>query len=265
MKADKHPLQKLGLRLGTTSYIIPADILPNLRFLAGRVDDVELVLFESDEYSNLPSKSDVAEMAGIAAGANLTYTVHLPLDAWPGASDEGVRKNSMGKWLRVMDLMETLNPFAWIVHLNDPPPPSSASKLAAWQEQCAKSLEELSARVDPRLLCVETLSYDYRMAWPMAEANKCSVCLDVGHLVLNHYNVRAYCDAWLPYARVLHVHGVDATGRDHVDLRHLDPAMLGCLLNRLTAENQMPRVITLEMFSRMDMETSMIALERVLS
>ncbi len=29
-----------------TSYIVPADILPNLRYLAGKVQDVELVLFE---------------------------------------------------------------------------------------------------------------------------------------------------------------------------------------------------------------------------
>ena len=42
-------------RIGTTSYIIPADILPNVEYLAPQVDDVELVLFETDEYgSNLP-------------------------------------------------------------------------------------------------------------------------------------------------------------------------------------------------------------------
>ena len=70
-------------RLGTTSYIVPDEILPNLRFLADRVDDVELVLFESDEYSNLPTKSDVAEMGRIANDNDLTFTVHLPLDAWP--------------------------------------------------------------------------------------------------------------------------------------------------------------------------------------
>ena len=42
----------LPFRLGTTSYIIPADILPNVRYLADKVDDIELVLFEADDYSN---------------------------------------------------------------------------------------------------------------------------------------------------------------------------------------------------------------------
>ena len=42
-------------RIGTTSYVIPDDILPNVEYLASRVDDVQLVLFETDEYgSNLP-------------------------------------------------------------------------------------------------------------------------------------------------------------------------------------------------------------------
>lgn len=35
-------------RLGTTSCILPGDLLANARFLAPRVDDVELVLFESE-------------------------------------------------------------------------------------------------------------------------------------------------------------------------------------------------------------------------
>lgn len=263
MKTKNPKLKNMPCRLGTTSYIIPADILPNLRFLADRVDDVELVLFESDEYSNLPSNSDVAEMAKIAEGSDLTYTVHLPLDAWPGSMDEGVRKHSMEKWFRVMDLMAPLNPFAWIVHLNDAPL-NDAGALAGWQAQCAKSLEELTLRTDPFLLCVETLGYNYRWAWPMVEANNCSVCLDIGHLVLNGYDVAAYCDAWLKHARVLHVHGVDLYGRDHVDISHLDADILRYLLMKLKTENHIPRVMTMEIFSREDFEKSMIVLERIL-
>jgi hypothetical protein len=41
-------------RLGTSSYIIPDEILPNIQYLKDLVDDVEIVLFESDEYSNIP-------------------------------------------------------------------------------------------------------------------------------------------------------------------------------------------------------------------
>jgi len=45
------PLKKrLAFRLGATSYVIlQADLLSNVRFLSGKIDDIELVPFESDE------------------------------------------------------------------------------------------------------------------------------------------------------------------------------------------------------------------------
>ncbi|MBD3421644.1 MAG: hypothetical protein GF398_16125 [Chitinivibrionales bacterium] len=41
--------------LGNTSFIIPDDILPNVRMQALLVDDIELVLFESPDQSNIPT------------------------------------------------------------------------------------------------------------------------------------------------------------------------------------------------------------------
>ena len=57
-------------RLGTVSYIIPDDILPNVRYLADAVDDIELVLFESDELSNIPDEAAIAELADIAGAVD---------------------------------------------------------------------------------------------------------------------------------------------------------------------------------------------------
>jgi hypothetical protein len=68
-------------RLGTTSYILPDEILPNALYLAGQVRDIELVLFEVDDGpNNLPSAEVVAELAALGQAMDLTYTVHLPLD-----------------------------------------------------------------------------------------------------------------------------------------------------------------------------------------
>lgn len=261
MKNQK--LKNMPCRLGTTSYIIPADILPNLRFLADRVDDVELVLFESDEYSNLPSKADVGEMSKIAKDNDLTFTVHLPLDAWPGSTDELIRKNSMEKWFRVMELTQILEPFAWIVHLNDAPN-NDFSARSVWQDQCAKSLVDLTRRTDAQLLCIETLGYDYNWVWPIVSENKCSVCMDIGHLLVNGYDVSAYCETWLKHTRVLHVHGVNRAGRDHVDLSHMDQELLRYLLMNLKNKNSIPRVMTLEIFSQKDLEKSIYVMEQLL-
>ena len=88
-------------RLGTTSYIIPADILSNVRYLAGKVRDVELVLFDVDDgMNNLPSPDEIEQLLMIASQTDLTYTVHLPLDLRLAEGD------SIDKARRVIDRRE---------------------------------------------------------------------------------------------------------------------------------------------------------------
>jgi len=75
------------MRLGTTSYIYPADIITNVRRLAGKVQDVELVIFEPEECSSgLPDDGTIAELNSLGAEHGMTYIVHLPLGL--GLADE---------------------------------------------------------------------------------------------------------------------------------------------------------------------------------
>ena len=55
-------------RLGVPSYVYPADILPNVEALGPRVDDIELVLFESQEAANIPAPDAVARLAELGVG-----------------------------------------------------------------------------------------------------------------------------------------------------------------------------------------------------
>ncbi len=265
---EKH----MSCRIGTTSYIIPADILPNLKFLSGIVDDVELVLFESDEFSNLPAKSDVREMKTIADDSGLSFTVHLPLDAWPGASDENERERSVQKWLRVIDLMSPLSPFGWVVHLNDPPKiapgPENPRAWDNWISQCSKTIDTLTGHADPEMLCIETLSYDYSRVFPLVVEKQCSICVDIGHLLLTNRDIAASLDAWFDRTRIIHLHGVNDKGRDHVDISHIKSDLLADLIQRLNpaleAKENMERVLTLEIFSLEDLEISMSVLRKTL-
>lgn len=250
----------LPFRLGTTSYIVPDEILPNLRHLRQRVDDVELVLFESDAFSNLPSPGEVAEMARLAAEHALSFTVHLPLDAHTGSADETERAGAVGKCRRVLDLTKALDPFAWILHLpgdrrGEPP----TDDLARWFANHRQSLQELLADGPaPSRICVETLDYDFNRVAPLVEEFNLSVCLDIGHLLVMGRDVLAHLDRWFERARVFHVHGVDSEGKDHVSLRHLPEGLLENLAARLSRlPSRDSRVMTMEIFGEADFEESM--------
>src|SRR5512138_1133341 len=111
-------MKKYPFRLGATSYIIPDDILPNVRSLAGKVRDIELILFEVDDGpNNLPAPGVIAELLQLADRHDLTYTVHLPLDLKLG-EDGSEQDRSLLKAKRVIDCTRDLQPWAYVLHLD---------------------------------------------------------------------------------------------------------------------------------------------------
>ncbi|RPJ39274.1 MAG: sugar phosphate isomerase/epimerase, partial [Chloroflexi bacterium] len=110
--------QQVPFRVGTTSYIVPDDILPNVHYLAGKVRDIELVLFELDDGpSNLPDAGMIEELNQVARANDLTYTVHLPLDLRLGAGGEE-QHVSLVKARRVIEATRALDPWAYVLHLD---------------------------------------------------------------------------------------------------------------------------------------------------
>lgn len=262
----------MPFRLGTTSYIIPDDILPNVRFLADRVDDVELVLFEVDDgQNNLPGPEVVAELGKIAQGHDLTYTVHLPLDLRLGdGGDEG--HASLVKAYRVIDCVGELDPWAYVLHLDGEDlkasdgtfPGGDDPRVKTWQDHACRALELVADRAGGTgRLALENLEhYPSELIAPVLDRVSVSRCVDVGHLWLDGEDPVPILEAALPRTRVIHLHGV--AERDHKSLAHVPPEQLGHVV-RLLVEREFSGVVTLEVFGREDFESSMEALGRAVS
>jgi adenosyl cobinamide kinase/adenosyl cobinamide phosphate guanylyltransferase/sugar phosphate isomerase/epimerase len=264
-------MKNLPFRLGTSSYIIPADILPNVRYLAGKVRDIELVLFEVDDLgpdsqplSNLPSPEVLDELTRLAALYDLSYTVHLPLDL-KLADDGSAGDLSLVKAKRVIDLTRRLDPWAYVLHLdgqqvrhsNDP------AVLRRWQDQAVRALEIVAAWAGgPEKLAVENLEgYPPDFNQPVLDRIPVSRCVDIGHLWLDGVPVLPYLAKALPRTRVIHLHGVGA--RDHASLSHVPAPELDAVLQKLSAEYG--GVLTIEIFSEDDFLTSLEAMRRSLA
>jgi sugar phosphate isomerase/epimerase len=222
------------------------------------MDDVELVLFESDEYSNMPSEADVDAMVALKQRAGLTYTIHLPLDTRLGGADEPERAASVGKCRRVIERMGPVEPFAWILHLHgdhrgDPP----SADMPRWLAQNRRSLAELlDTGPARRTVCVEALDYDLGHVAALIEEFDLAVCVDIGHLLVNGRDVLSNLDRWWQRTRVLHVHGVTHSGRDHADCGYLPADLLEEVADRLCASPLLTRVMTMEVFGMEDFTRS---------
>jgi sugar phosphate isomerase/epimerase len=253
----------LPFRLGTTSYIIPDDLLPNVRHLAGTVDDVELVLFESDEMSNMPDDSTLDELARLAREHGMTYTVHLPLDTALGRPDEEGRLADVAKCARVVELTRRLDPFAWVLHLHgERRGASPAPDVEAWRTCLRSSMAALVTDVpDPSRLAVETLDYPYSLVDDIVAETGASVCLDIGHLITGGHDVIAHVDTYLDRTRVVHLHGVE-DGHDHRSVSHLDRALLAPLCERFATRRADELVVTVEVFDGTRLASSIEALRK---
>ncbi|MBF0587127.1 sugar phosphate isomerase/epimerase [Prosthecochloris sp. N3] len=246
--------QRFPFRLGTTSYIIPDDILPNIHYLKDKVDDVELVLFESDEISNLPSAQDIRELQAIGREYDLTYSIHLPLDVYLGHPDERVRDRSVGKCLRVIELTSVLSPSAYVMHgeagegvdVNG----FSDRERHMFRESMLSSIDLLLARTSaaPEEFALETLNYPFAIVDPVVRQFGLSVTLDIGHLELYGFPVGEHLQRYLPLARVMHMHGI-RDGRDHTGLQHMRPETLDMVMRALQDHPDPRRVFTMEIFS----------------
>ena len=272
-KLSKEP-GRLPFRLGTSSYIIPADILPNVDFLKDKVDDIELVLFESKELSNIPSSEVVRKLQEYADVWNLTYTVHLPYDVKAASYDEDERRHAVDTWIRVIKATCSLPVHGFIVHLeperyrdeNGRPCLDPADDIKKWEDRMKLSMTELREGtrdlVDPSLLCIETLSYNIMPFVPAILGSGFSLTLDVGHLWLNGCYSASYVKALLPYTRIIHLHGVRGL-KDHQALTVNDKGQLSEFLSLLGQYRGLDLVVTLEIFSEEDLKDSLSLLDEM--
>ncbi len=244
----------LPFRIGTTSYIIPDDILPNVRFLADKVKDVELVLFDIDEYCNIPDESQCAELNAVASAHGLSFTVHLPLNL--DFSDEG-QSLSIEKAMKVISGTRCLDPLAYVCHLeckNIPEKPGS--ELGKWQEERIRAVEALTGRSGIRAdLAVENLE-SYPIEWnePVVRACGTHVTLDIGHLFVQKLDPVPVIRKWLPLTSVIHLHGVGS--RDHQSLRYMPRGTIRTVLAEILRMDYRG-VLTLEIFNETDLRDSM--------
>ncbi len=253
---------EMPFRVGTSSYIIPADILPNAEYLAGKVRDIELVLFEVDDGpNNLPTQETLDGLIRLASEHDLSYTVHLPLDLRLGAGgDEG--HVSLVKAKKVIECTKVLDPWGYVLHLdgrsvNTPDTPPEA--IVEWQNNSVRALELVAEWAGgAHKLAVENLEgYPLDFILPVIERVPIWRCVDIGHLWVDGHDPLPYLAEALPRTSVIHIHGL--AERDHKSLAHVPPAELDKVIFMLFEANYRG-VLTLEIFGEDDFLTSMAAL-----
>ncbi|MBW1689376.1 MAG: sugar phosphate isomerase/epimerase [Deltaproteobacteria bacterium] len=254
---DKSYRGLFPFKIATTSYIYPDNILPNIRMLAPYLDEIELVLYESD---SLPTSNEITALAEIREEHGLTYNVHLPIDIFLGDLNPAIRNYGAGMVQEIIKLTGLLRPSTYTVHLSLKNPDGHIhADIGQWRMRLSKSIEEILRRVvTPRQISVETLDYPLDLIEEIIEAFDISVCLDFGHLILYEHSIVDYAKRYLARATVVHLHGV-RHGRDHLSLEALDENQMKTISSIL---DNFTGTVSIEVFSFHDLTTSLELLEQ---
>lgn len=240
--------------------MIPDEIIPNVEFLGPLVEDIQLVLFETDEFgSNLPDPAYIRRLNDLAENHGLTYTVHLPLDLRLG-NDGSQGRLSLVKARRVIHATCGLDPFAYTVHLDGTcllgaPPPEV---VTGWLEESRRALALTCEWLDePARLSIENVEgWDPEIFAPLLSALPVSRTIDVGHLWLRGVDPMPHLTRWIDRARVVHLHGIGE--RDHSSLDLVSEDILDPVVELLM--ESFSGVVTLEVFDLAGLRSSLTAL-----
>jgi sugar phosphate isomerase/epimerase len=210
-------------RLGTTSFIYPAGYRENVARLGPYLDEIELLMFESQPASR-PTHELVDDLRQLGEAQAVTYNVHLPTDLALTHPDESLRRRSCRILKTFVTMLTPLTPTVYVLHLPPPDKIQCGGDLLAWQRRAGKSLENiLENGLPPRRLAMENLFFPFEWLTPLVEAFDLGVCLDIGHLVLQEADLEEFLKNYGRRIAIAHLHGL-WEGKDHGPLGGLPPA-----------------------------------------
>ena len=245
-------------KISAPSFIHPDDYIPNVQMLGPFLDEIELLCFESLR-SSLPSPATIRELASLAKEFRFTYNVHLPSDLDPGIPEHKEQNRFVENILHVMELTQPLEPTTYILHLPYNQAPIGRICDKAWQSRISGCLRRLrDAGVQGPALSIETLNYPLEWIEPILQDYDLRVCLDMGHLILNHEDIETAYRRFAGQTTMIHLHGVN-NGKDHLTLDVFDQNWLDkifCLLKQFTG------TVSIEVFSYNHLLNSLAVLER---
>ena len=250
---------RFPFRLGTTSFIVPDDYLPNVRGLAPWFDEIELLFFEAGE--DVPPPSLVDGLAAARHELGIGYNVHLPVDL-PLCDENGaVRRQAAGRMGRIIKALSSLEASTATLHLGIGDAQRSPSARRRWQAHAAEAAARILevSGLEGRRISLETLDYPLEWLAEAIEALDLGVCLDFGHLALSGTDWTASYRRWAARCDILHLHAVRG-GRDHHPLDCLEPGE-GARVRDILAE--FTGTVSLEVFSLPALQRSVAWLARV--
>jgi len=244
-------------KIGTTSFIYPDHIIPNIRKLGPYLDEIELLIFESTPDS-LPTGHEIKKIGRLAEEFDLTYNVHLPIDISLSAPDPDLRQAGLETVRQIIDLTMPLSPSTCTLHLPYHGAGTDPQWINKWREVVYQSMQQLvDSGINAEKISIETLTYPLEWIDNIINDFNFSVCIDIGHLLVHGFDMEAVFNKYCRITSIIHLHGIE-NKKDHLALDKLSTNSADIIMRIL---KRFGGVVSLEVFSYSNLLSSLNFLE----
>ena len=248
-------------KLATTSYIYPDHIAPNVAMLAPFFDEIEIVLFESNSLNNYPDQAEMKSLKNLSLSQGVGFHVHLPIDICLGDKTEEIRSQGLSTVKKVIERTLCLNPSFYTLHFGmGNSHGREETDIEAWRKRLIRSMQEIVKwGIEPSRISVETLAYPFEWIEEIINEFGFSICLDIGHILIQKQDLQLYMKNYLPNTSIIHLHGFQ-NGIDHLGIDRLPVPSLELIFSRLRDYHG---IVSIEVFSIDDLKNSLTTLEEI--
>ncbi len=170
-----------------------------------------------------PTDAELEGLIDLSRSQGVGYNIHLPIDVYLGDRNEEIRCNGVSIVKKVMERTLCLNPSLYTLHLDRRNEPGEAeADVETWRRRIARSMKEiLKSGIEPSRVSVETLGYPFEWIETIVDGFGCSICLDIGHILLCGQDLRLYWQKYRSRTSIIHLHGI-RDGIDHISIGNLE-------------------------------------------
>jgi hypothetical protein len=245
-------------KLATTSFIYPDDYIPNIQMLGPYFDEIELLLFESKDIESCFPKSVVDELGCLSKELDIGYTIHLPTDVSISAGDDRLQFDAIECYKRTIDRMLPLAPSSFFLHVPYTEQDAKEPTVEKWCQRIRTNLLKLiDGTIDGSFVSIETLDYPLDYIEDIAVELNLSICIDVGHLIINGCDILKVFEKYSSMIASIHLHGVE-NNQDHLGLDRLAKRYRAQVMEIL---KNFEGILSLEVFSYLHLMPSLQTLE----
>jgi sugar phosphate isomerase/epimerase len=222
------------------------------------MDEIELLLFESQGPDALPSRTVITELCRLAGEFDLSYNVHLPTDISISDRNPARQQCAVETMIRVIEMVRPLDVSALILHVPYIEKSYDEHIVANWRDRVYQNLVKIKSAIGMRdIIAIETLDYPLELLDDIVLDLDLMICLDLGHLMVYDYDLKEVFAKYSAKTSVIHLHGIE-NDRDHTTLDRLSEKLASTVLWVL---KRFTGVVSLEVFSFENLNSSLEFIE----